>query len=163
MLRHAFWFAFNTIPDGVIVAYSNSPLISQTVGPTVEAGVTYTMQIDLGWRKDYPAFASAVDLLINGTQYVATGTAPTQGDWSTFTATYTGLAADVGDPITIELRNTNSSLQADFDNVRLSSNPPPASEPSSIALLGMAFAVMGFALRVSHSLGTSTNLHFRSQ
>src|SRR5207302_10757629 len=54
------FFAFNTIPDGITVAYSNGPLISQTVGATVQAGVVYTLQIDLGWRKDYSAFASAV-------------------------------------------------------------------------------------------------------
>jgi len=32
------FFAFNTIPDGITVAYSNGGTISQTVGATVQAG-----------------------------------------------------------------------------------------------------------------------------
>lgn len=120
------FFAFNTIPDGNTVTFANAGTISQTVGATVQAGVIYTLRVDLGWRNDYPAFTGMAALLVNGTQYVASGVTPVQGGWSEFTATYTGLAADAGDPITIQLNYTGTfGLQADFDNVRLSDNNHP--------------------------------------
>jgi hypothetical protein len=126
---------FDTVPVGPAVAYSNGPTISQTVGATVQAGVVYTLQVDLGWRNDLPSFVGSADLLVNGTQYFATGVTPVQGNWSDFTATYTGLAADVGDTITIQL-NT-SGEQGDFDNVLLSNNlPSVVPEPASLSILG---------------------------
>src|ERR1700730_11399182 len=107
---------FNTLSDGTTSAYSNGGSITQTVADTVLVGVIYTMQVDLGFRNDTP-FAGSADLLINGIQYFATGTTPIRGNWSTFTATYTGLASDAGKAITIELNS--SGLQGNFDNVRL--------------------------------------------
>lgn len=100
---------FTTVPDEITVAYSNSGTISQTVGATVQAGVIYTLQVDLGWRNDLPAFVGTADLLVNGNQYFATGATPVQGNFSNFTATYTGLAADVGASITIQLNTPSVS------------------------------------------------------
>jgi hypothetical protein len=84
---------FDTIPDGITVAYTNDATISQTVGATVQTGVVYTLQVSLGWRNDMPSFVGSADLLVNGNQYLATGATPAQGNRSVFTATYTGLAA----------------------------------------------------------------------
>src|SRR5579872_6478929 len=56
---------FNSLPDGPTSAYSNGGVISQTVGDTVQAGVTYTLMVDLGYRTD-AAFDGSADLLING-------------------------------------------------------------------------------------------------
>jgi hypothetical protein len=39
--------SFNTIPDGITIAFSNGGTISQTVGATAEAGVVYAMQVIL--------------------------------------------------------------------------------------------------------------------
>ena len=143
------FFAFNTIPDGITVAYSNDNggIISQTVGATVQAGVVYTLQVDLGWRNDVPAFIGTANLLVNGKQYLATGATPLQGNWSNFTATYTGLAADVGDPITIQLDSIGE--QSDFDNVRLADNlASTVPEPGSVDILGAALiGVLAFARR----------------
>lgn len=130
---------FTTLSDGITSAYTNNGTISQTVGATVQVGAIYTLSVGLGWRNDAPSFASSADLLIDGTQYFATGTA-VQGAFTTFTATYTGLAADANDSITIQLNNSGGP-QANFDNVQLSevSAPEPAFTGAvGIALFGLA-------------------------
>jgi hypothetical protein len=78
------FFAFDTMPNGITGAFIGAPgvgTISQTVGTTVQAGMTYSLQVDLGWRKDSPAFTGTADLLVNGTRYAASGVSPVQGNW----------------------------------------------------------------------------------
>jgi PEP-CTERM motif len=126
------WFSTLSSDGSPTVAYSNGgATLSQTMVPTVQVDDTYTLMVDLGRRNDLP-FMASVGLLINGVLIPASGTAPTPGDWSTYTATYTGLAADVGQSITIEL--FSSGPQGDFDNVRLDETVP---EPAGITLLGL--------------------------
>jgi len=134
---------FSSIPDGNTIAYSRGGTISQTVIPTVQLGVTYTLMVDLGFN-DAPNFAfdGSADLLINGIRYYATGTAPSPGNWSTYTATYTGLTSDVGQSITIELQA--NGRQGDFDNVRLSSTVP---EPGIFGLVGVSLIFLGMRRR----------------
>jgi hypothetical protein len=127
---------FNSLSDGPASAYTNDAggTISQLVsGLTVQSGVTYTLQVDVGDRNDVASTAS-VDLLINGHTYVASGSL-VPGGWSTFTASYTGQAADAGDPITIQLNGAGP--QANFDNVRLmDAQSQVLPEPSAFWLLG---------------------------
>jgi hypothetical protein len=144
---------FDTLPDGITVAFqTGAGTISQTVGPTVQTGTTYTLQVDLGYRNGLQAqgfpFAGSADLFVNGNRYVATGLTPLAGDWSTFTATYTGLSADAGDAITIELLNI-SDVPASFDNVRLSSDGTlTVPEPASVGLMGVGLlGLVAFARR----------------
>lgn len=123
------------------IAFTDGGTISQTVTDTVQAGVVYTLLVDLGSRNDVGFFATA-DLLINGIRYAATGVAPVRGGWSTYTATYTGLVADAGQSITIELNAT--SAEGDFDNVRLSNDlAGPTPEPAFTSLVGMALVLFG--------------------
>ncbi|HEY6332900.1 MAG TPA: PEP-CTERM sorting domain-containing protein [Blastocatellia bacterium] len=143
---------FNTLSNGPTDAYSNGGTISQTVGAVVQAGVTYTFQVDIGSRLDTPALGTA-DLLVNGVQHFATGTL-VAGGWATFTAVYTGLAADVGDSITIQLNS--SGEQGDFDNVRLSNNLTTTTpEPGSFALMGSGIVGL-IAWRYRRSRATQT-------
>jgi hypothetical protein len=140
---------FSTLTDGISVAYSDlaSP-ITQTVAPTVQVGVTYTLMIDIGKRNDVTisAFKGSADLLINGHHIAAVGVTPTTGHWSTYTATYVGLSADAGKPITIEL--LSSGKQADFDNVRLSSAAiTSAPEPGGVTLLGLGLVGLSLFTR----------------
>lgn len=140
---------YNTLSDGPTEAYiATSEVISQTVGATVQTGATYTLLVDIGARLDL-RFLGAADLLINGNQYVATGV-ENLGGFATYTATYTGLAGDAGDPITIQL--SSSGQQGDFDNVRLSCTGPCGSgstvpEPSEIVLLGPGLSAFYFIRR----------------
>ncbi|HTS55028.1 MAG TPA: PEP-CTERM sorting domain-containing protein [Burkholderiales bacterium] len=135
---------FNSIPDGITVAYSNGGTIYQTVGATVEAGVVYTLQVDQGFRKDL-ADPGVVELVIgnNAPIKATSGVPPTQGsgDWLTYTATYTGLGADVGKSITIDL--FSDGAQGDWDNVRLDAAAVSSvSEPGTIPLIGMALIAL---------------------
>jgi hypothetical protein len=137
---------FLTLSDGITNAFSNSATIFQTVG-TVAASSMYTLQVDLGVRRNpgFTTFTSSADLLINGNIYLATGIAPTLGNWSTFTVTYTTLAGDAGKPIIIQLRS--SGTQAEFDNVRLSV-AASAPEPAGFTLFGLGLAsLLVFARR----------------
>jgi len=128
---------FSTLSDGITSASSNGGTISQTVIPTVALGVTYVLQVDVGKRNDLPA-TGTVNLLINGNLIGAVGAAPTSGNWSTFTAAYTGLAADVGQSITIQL--AASGIQGNFDNVRLSDDLGTVPEPATATVLALGLA-----------------------
>ena len=133
---------FDSVPDGLTVAYSNGGTISQITGATVALGVVYTLQVDQGVRHDLGDLGT-IDLLINGTQYFATGVAAAPGGWSTYTATYIGLPGDVGSSIAIELNNSLGG-QGDWDNVRLDARGRVAGvpEPLTLALFGAGLAGM---------------------
>lgn len=146
---------FNSVPDGTTIAYTNGGSISQTVAPVVQLGVVYTLMVDVGVRKDIGDPGSEA-LLINGNSYFATGVPATPGNFSTFTGTYTGLAADVGKSITILLSSGGS--QGDWDNVRLSDSTLTAvPEPASIVLGLSALALLGIVRR-KHALSVSVRV-----
>jgi hypothetical protein len=117
--------------DGNISAFSNGGTISQEVGPTVVAGLIYTLTVEIGHRND-TAFGGSADLLVGNSTFAATGAVPSPGHWSTFTATFVGTAANAGDPITIQLNS--SGIQGNFDSVKLTASPVP--EPGTLGLLG---------------------------
>lgn len=135
---------FDTVPDGTVVGYSNGPTISQIVIPTVVPGYMYLLRVDIGLRKDQTGPVSGgADLRVGGVPYLATGTAPLSGDWSTYTAAFEGTALTAGDNITIELTTANTGgnfSQGDFDNVHLSVVTP---EPALMALAGLALCGFG--------------------
>ena len=110
----------NYVPDGIVVASSNGGTFSQTVSATAVAGVTYTLQVDIGHRNDNFYVTPTVELLIGSNIFTAIGSAPTIGNWATWTATDTALAGDAGAPISIVL--IANGVQGDFDNVRLADN-----------------------------------------
>lgn len=141
---------FDYIPDGITIAASDGGIISQTVGATVELGVIYTLQVDQGMRYDYLNPGTSVQLLIGNVPITATGTAPVAGGWSTYTATYTGLAADVGKTITIALHSPG--IQGQWDNVRLDASQAaiPVSTPATLPLVGAGLAAWFGVARRKH-------------
>ena len=133
---------FNSVPDGITVAYTDGGSISQTVAATVALGVTYTLSVDQGVRHDN-SDPGIIELLIGGNApIIAAGIPASPGDWSTYTATYTGLAGDIGKSISIEL--FSSDVQGDWDNVRLSNDATTGvPEPTTLTLFGAGFAGIG--------------------
>ena len=84
-------------------------------------------------------YVAAVQTLAGDANAVLkSGTAPAAGNFSNYTATYTGLAGDVGKTIGIQLSATQS--QGDFDNVRLNDSTASAPEPGTafLGVLGLA-------------------------
>lgn len=136
--------AFNSLPDGPTIAYVNAGgSISQTLGATTVSGDTYTLQLNVGERTNITA-DPLVYLVIGGTDILATGTAPTAGNWSTYTATFTcSGTCTSGESIAILLESTGiSSQQAEYDNVQMSVPEPGV---FSMLLLGLAgLGVLGW-------------------
>ena len=107
---------FNALSDGPTSAYVSNGCIEQTVGATVQPGVAYTLQADVGWRNDAGP-AGYPRIHVGNNFYDGAGTA-VRGRWATFTATYVGRTEDAGLPIAICLSSV--SFQGNFDRVQLS-------------------------------------------
>jgi hypothetical protein len=140
---------FSQLSDGITSAFSTTGILSQTVGPTVQADETYTLTVDIGHQMNEGFHGSADLLLSDGTEVIATGSPPTPGHWAPFTATFTGSPETAGDHITIQLRATGSN--GNFDNVRLMATPVTAApEPATLGLIVLGLlggAGAGFAGR----------------
>ncbi len=143
---------FDYVPDGLTVAYSNNGSISQTVAATAVAGTTYTLLVDLGWRHDY-VDPGTITLFVGGVSTLATGIPAAAGQWSTYTASYTALAADAGGAISVLLYSPGA--QGDFDNVRLYDDAAAVPEPAAWALMLAGFAVVGVAARRRRTAGVA--------
>ncbi len=110
------------------------------------AGVTYTLTINIGFRRDLPGTGTA-RLLVGDNAVYATGVAlPGSGAFSLYTATYTATATDAGRSIGILLNS--AGMQGDFDLVGLSdSTVAGVPEPATWALVVGGFAWVGVAAR----------------
>jgi hypothetical protein len=61
------------------------------------------------------------------------------GNWSTYTASFTGSPLTAGDTITIQLHSSGN--QANFADVRLTASPVP--EPGTLLLFGNGLLLLG--------------------
>jgi PEP-CTERM motif len=153
-------------PEPIVVRAINAT-VSQVVSTDAVAGVTYTLDVDLGFEKTAPDAAS-VDLIVDGHQVLASPLASyhlTQkqmqetGNWYDFEASYTATKADAGAPIEILLSSlTNGNGFGFFGDVRLTDSltgpqidPPATPEPTTWAMILIGFGGMAGAAAMSRS------------
>jgi hypothetical protein len=146
-----------TTPEPIVARAINAT-ISQVVSTTAVAGVTYKLDVDLGFDITHADNASII-LVVDGHQVVA-NPAPSDGltraqmqlsgNWYDFEASYTATAADAGAPIEILLSSlTNGMGWGWFGNVRLTDSltgpvldPTAAPEPATWAMMLIGFGGM---------------------
>jgi hypothetical protein len=120
--------------DGSVLGWTNGGTISQDITAAV-SGTTYTLSVDLLHRNDYP-MAGVIELQINGvTVATATGIDAGPGTWSTWVASYSALAGDAGNTVSVLL--SANQAQGDFDNVRMDASAAAVPEPATTALIGV--------------------------
>jgi hapalindole biogenesis HpiC1 cyclase-like protein/PEP-CTERM motif-containing protein len=158
--------AGTTSAEPIVVRDINAT-ISQIVSTTALAGVTYTLDVDLGFAKLAPDDAS-VDLIVGGNKVLATPLASynlTQkqmqdsGNWYDFQASYTATNADAGHGIEILLSSLtgNATPTGWFADVRLtdsliSVNPLATPEPAPWVMMLLGFGGMAGVAAVRRSL-----------
>jgi hypothetical protein len=155
-----------TTPEPIVFREQNVTT-NQTVSTTAVAGVTYTLDVDLGFATTAPDDAS-IFLIVNGKSVTATPLGSVtlakmqfSGNWFDFEASYTATAADAGAPIEIVLSSlTHGNGFGFFGDVRLTDSltdtPPPSGapatpEPATWAMMLIGFAGMGGAAAVRRS------------
>jgi hypothetical protein len=134
---------FNTVPNGVTVAYANSGAVMQTVVNSMVAGVTYTLDVDVGFRTDL-ADDSLVGLQVGSTflngNFVSTIGGPQgTGDWRLYTVSLIATPADAGKMLSVVLAETGG--QGDFDSVSVSQTPLP---PTWMMMIAGFVGLIGF-------------------
>lgn len=152
---------FNTLSDGPTSAYSSNGCIAQTVGVTVQPGVTYTLRADVGWRNDAGP-TGLPRLIVNNTFYDGVGT-PVHGGWATYTVTYVAQAADIGASMTICLSSVSN--QGNFDNVRFDDSTAPTGVGPDPSIPGLELQArpnpFGAATQVRFALPRATLVELR--
>jgi hypothetical protein len=156
-----------TTPEPIVVRSQNASVSQVVSNTTAVAGVTYTLDVAVGFAKDAvdkgfvelivgndkPVFATPLASL-NLTQNQMQET----GNWYDFEASYTATAADAGDPIEIFLSSINNGQGfAYWGNVRLTdslsvSNPVATPEPATWAMILIGFGGMAGVAAVRRSL-----------
>ncbi len=166
--------AFNGdhIPDGqntaVLGSYQVGPWgslvtarMSQTLGDTLQAGMRYTLSVDVGKANGYD-LSLFTAVLMAGDKVLASGTLTNDqiasGDWATLSFFYDSLMAST-DPLRIvfqsffdpdDYNQFPNYRQVAFDNVKLDASPIPLSavpEPSTWMMMLFGFGAAGIAMR----------------
>ena len=159
---------FNSAPEPYVVRDINAT-ISQTVSTTAVPGVTYTLDVDLGFALAGNLDLGAASLMVGDNLSSPAVPLPSDGktraqmegsgNWYDFQTSYTATAADAGDPIEILLSSLtgNATPTAWFADVRLtdslsSVNPLATPEPRTWVMMLLGFGGMAGVAAVRRSL-----------
>jgi hypothetical protein len=162
-----------TTPEPIVFREINATA-TQTISTPVVAGVTYTLDVDLGFPKGSVDYA-AVYLTVDGQQVKANplasyGLTQTQmqldGDWYDFEASYTAPSSDPNGSIQILLwSNNNGNGFGFFGDVRLTDSlngpvldPPGTPEPATWAMLLIGFGGIAGVATVRQRRGAAGQL-----
>jgi hypothetical protein len=130
---------FNSLSGTDVIAYTNGGTIDQLIGAVVP-NQTYTLTVDVGMRKDTAISIGNISLLLGSTTVgTGVGVAPTPGNFSTFTATFTSAANAAGN---LTIRLAANGVQGEFNNVALSA-VTAVPEPATIGLIGLGLLGLG--------------------
>lgn len=142
-------FSYTAVPDGDNVAYSAGGNLSQVLSASLEAGLLYTLEVEVGARGDGTPFPGyAVQLLAGGVVLAEDSSlTPAPGTFETSVVTYLAAGDDplLGQPL--EIRLVSAGQQANFDNVRLDAIP----EPGTLGLLGLGLGLLAGGRRLRRS------------
>jgi hypothetical protein len=148
---------FNSAPpDGSTVGFINNGMIWQTVSPTAQTGVTYTLTLYKAISTT-AAWNGVVSLVIGGDASggslqggigASDASFPTvAGDWELDTITYTATAADEGKTISIRLASTNGNAysQSTWDDISLADSTSVSATllPAALPLFSSGLGALG--------------------
>jgi hypothetical protein len=135
----------NPVPDGNNTAWLNGGSVSQVLNAFLLANSTYTLQVEVGDRRDSTFPGYSVSLTAGG-HVLATESALTPNDgFLTSVISFTTQATNpyLGQLLGITLHS--NGIQTNFDNVRLDVSTVP--EPASTAMMLAGLAWLGMAAR----------------
>ncbi len=164
---------YTTLPDGnqyfAINMFSGNPTggIYQDVG-ALQPNTTYTLTVAIGLRPDFSPGglgSPGIISLINGTDNTGALLAGTNGvpstpnTWQDYAVTFTTGTSVSGD-LTVELSviGNNTSIQANFDNVRLTETPIFQFSPARVSGGNLILTGTGGVANAGYTLLTTTNL-----
>ena len=153
-----------TTPEPIVLR-SQGASISQVVSTTATPGVTYTLDVDVGFS-ELEVDKGTVELIVGNDTVIATPLVANpnmqfSGEWFDFEAKFTATAADAGDPIEILLSSINGGQGFGFwGNVRLTDSlssvsgldPVSTPEPATWAMMLIGFGGMAGVAAVRRSL-----------
>lgn len=138
---------YDAIPDGVHIIYGHTgtSTFTQTLSATLIANTTYTLQVEVGHRKDVSFVGYQVQFLAGGNLLAQDNNTlfPAANTFLTSTVTFStqNIHAYLGQALQIKL--VSLGAQTNFDKVRLDANTV-VPECSSLLLCGLCLAFLFF-------------------
>lgn len=133
--------------QGQNTAWSNGGMIYQVLDATLEENMLYTLEVDVGDRKNLGFPGYFVELWAGSTLLAKDDNSLLPDDgFLTSTLTFTSNSGTIGLGKSLEIRLSSKGVQTNFDNVRLDASPvgnnelvasSSVPEPSATLLLGI--------------------------
>ncbi len=149
--------AWDSIPDGVQVGWSNGGTLTQNLGVNVLPDLTYTLSLWLSQRWTAGTFLPEVQLLGGATPLFTMnnsnpgGAAPSLNQDGTYSWVFWSMSwtapssgAIIGQPLSIFLGS--DGIQTDFDNLSLTTSAP---EPGMLVLVAGGLLAIGVRRRLT--------------